>query len=143
VLACATALFFPAEHRWRRRRPWLPVHPCYLSVCNVQEALKTGMESLSQAEVGSALQVYFNLGELKQVRGLSVCTSSLRPDENRHTFGEQRYNDPVLVRIHVGANSVLTARQSVCSRRTEFGAGHRIPVAFRGNHCLVRSRSSV
>ena len=28
------------------------------------------MDSLSQAEVGSALQVYFNLGTLKQVRAL-------------------------------------------------------------------------
>lgn len=36
----------------------------------MQDALKRGMESLSQAEVGSALQVYFNLGELKQVRCL-------------------------------------------------------------------------
>jgi len=38
----------------------------------VQEALRRGMESLSQAEVGSALQVYFNLGQLRQV--LAACS---------------------------------------------------------------------
>ena len=47
----------------------------------VQEALRRGMESLSQAEVGSALQVYFNLGQLRQVRtarlsALLQCTST-------------------------------------------------------------------
>ena len=36
-----------------------------------QAALQHGIETLSQAEVGSALQVYFNLGLLKQ-----VCISS-------------------------------------------------------------------
>ena len=30
-------------------------------------ALQAGMETLSQAEVGSALQIYFNLNELPQV----------------------------------------------------------------------------
>lgn len=34
-----------------------------------QAALAEGMESLSQAKVGSALQVLFNLEELKQVGG--------------------------------------------------------------------------
>ena len=33
----------------------------------VQAALQSGIETLSQAEVGSALQVYFNLGLLTQV----------------------------------------------------------------------------
>lgn len=36
----------------------------------MQAALQHGIESLSQAEVGSALQVYFNLGLLTQVSGL-------------------------------------------------------------------------
>lgn len=36
----------------------------------MQSALQHGIESLSQAEVGSALQVYFNLGLLTQVIGL-------------------------------------------------------------------------
>ena len=40
--------------------------PCALWML-IQEALRKGMESLSQAEVGSALQVYFNLGQLRQV----------------------------------------------------------------------------
>jgi hypothetical protein len=34
----------------------------------LQEALSRGLESLSQAEVGSALQIFFNLQELSQVR---------------------------------------------------------------------------
>lgn len=34
---------------------------------NPQELLRKGMVALSQAEVGSALQVYCNLGELKEV----------------------------------------------------------------------------
>jgi hypothetical protein len=33
----------------------------------LQELLQKGMDALSQAEVASALQVYFNLGELKEV----------------------------------------------------------------------------
>ena len=33
----------------------------------LQSLLHHGIETLSQAEVGSALQVYFNLGLLKQV----------------------------------------------------------------------------
>lgn len=33
----------------------------------MQAALQHGIETLSQAEVGSALQVYFNLGLLTQV----------------------------------------------------------------------------
>lgn len=37
-----------------------------------QAALQHGIETLSQAEVGSALQVYFNLGLLKQVRISSI-----------------------------------------------------------------------
>ena len=36
--------------------------------CAAQEALAEGMESLSQAKVGSALQVFFNLDELDKVR---------------------------------------------------------------------------
>ena len=44
----------------------------------VQEALRKGMDSLSQAEVGSALQVYFNLGQLRQVSGLSATVSFWR-----------------------------------------------------------------
>lgn len=35
----------------------------------MQAALQQGIESLSQAEVSSALQVYFNLGLLTQVNG--------------------------------------------------------------------------
>ena len=35
--------------------------------CMVQESLVDGMESMSQAKVGSALQVFFNLEELQQV----------------------------------------------------------------------------
>lgn len=42
----------------------------------LQELLRKGMEALSQAEVGSALQVYFNLGELKEVRCL-LCSAAL------------------------------------------------------------------
>jgi hypothetical protein len=34
----------------------------------LQHALQSGMEGLNQAEVGSALQVLFNLHELQQVR---------------------------------------------------------------------------
>ena len=34
----------------------------------VQEALLDGMGSLSQAKVGSALQIFFNLDELPQVQ---------------------------------------------------------------------------
>lgn len=45
----------------------------------VQEALRRGMESLSQAEVGSALQVYFNLGQLRQVRW-----TALQPPVNEY-----------------------------------------------------------
>jgi hypothetical protein len=33
----------------------------------LQELLQKGMDALSQAEVASALQVYFNLGELTEV----------------------------------------------------------------------------
>ena len=33
----------------------------------VQDLLQKGMDALSQAEVASALQVYFNLGELTEV----------------------------------------------------------------------------
>lgn len=36
-------------------------------VWEVQELLQKGMDALSQAEVASALQVYFNLGELTEV----------------------------------------------------------------------------
>lgn len=36
----------------------------------MQAALQHGIESLSQAEVGSALQVYFNTGLLTQVNCL-------------------------------------------------------------------------
>lgn len=39
-----------------------------LGLVRVQEALVEGVESLSQAKVGSALQVFFNLEELQQVR---------------------------------------------------------------------------
>ena len=35
----------------------------------LQAALQRGIETLSQAEVGSALQVYFNLGLLRKVPG--------------------------------------------------------------------------
>jgi len=42
-----------------------------------QEALRRGMESLSQAEVGSALQVYFNLGQLRQVRTAGLTSAVL------------------------------------------------------------------
>lgn len=42
----------------------------------LQAALQDGMESMSQAKVGSALQVYFNLEELQQVGG---CTVLLKP----------------------------------------------------------------
>lgn len=51
---------------------------CYSSVLWIQAALQHGIESLSQAEVGSALQVYFNLGLLTQVSGLLP----LRPSKN-------------------------------------------------------------
>jgi hypothetical protein len=38
------------------------------------------MESLSQAEVGSALQVYFNLGQLRQVSQMQQrLLTQLRP----------------------------------------------------------------
>jgi hypothetical protein len=43
-------------------------------VWEVQELLQKGMDALSQAEVASALQVYFNLGELTEVG------PALRPD---------------------------------------------------------------
>ena len=46
---------------------------------SAQKLLRKGMESLSQAEVGSALQVYFNLGELREVGGqrhLAHCASA-------------------------------------------------------------------
>ena len=36
-----------------------------------QASLDKGMDTLSQAEVGSALQIYFNLQELPEV--LSLC----------------------------------------------------------------------
>ncbi len=36
-------------------------------MCDLQELLQKGMDALSQAEVASALQVYFNLGELTEV----------------------------------------------------------------------------
>ncbi len=41
----------------------------------VQAALRGGMESLNQAEISSALQVYFNLRELPQACPLpvSIC----------------------------------------------------------------------
>ena len=45
--------------------------------CAAQEALRRGMESLSQAEVGSALQVYFNLGQLRQVRSAESSLAAL------------------------------------------------------------------
>ena len=38
-----------------------------------QAALRGGMEALNQAEISSALQVYFNLRELPQARPLPVC----------------------------------------------------------------------
>ena len=46
---------------------------------HMQAALQHGIDTLSQAEVGSALQVYFNLGILKQVHlhghlRMSACT---------------------------------------------------------------------
>lgn len=37
-------------------------------------ALRAGMETLSQAEVGSALQIYFNLNELPQVKPCILST---------------------------------------------------------------------
>lgn len=40
-------------------------------------ALRAGMETLSQAEVGSALQIYFNLNELPQVSALHHLSSFL------------------------------------------------------------------
>ena len=45
----------------------------------MQEALRKGMDSLSQAEVGSALQVYFNLGQLRQVSPPQWCSSCSWP----------------------------------------------------------------
>lgn len=44
--------------------------PCaHTSCCAcLQAALNEGMESMSQAKVGSALQVFFNLEQLNQVR---------------------------------------------------------------------------
>ena len=45
----------------------------------MQAALQHGIESLSQAEVGSALQVYFNLGLLTQVIGLSTLSPYSQP----------------------------------------------------------------
>ena len=44
----------------------------------LQEALRRGMESLSQAEVGSALQVYFNMGQLRQVRAAWLSSAALQ-----------------------------------------------------------------
>lgn len=46
------------------------------SFAELQELLRKGMEALSQAEVGSALQVYFNLGELKEVRSFVLNSFS-------------------------------------------------------------------
>ena len=43
-----------------------------VSMRHVQEALSRGLETLSQAEVGSALQVFFNLQDLSQVRPCAV-----------------------------------------------------------------------
>lgn len=40
---------------------------CLLSLPWLQVALLEGMESLNQAKVGSALQVFYNLEELPQV----------------------------------------------------------------------------
>ncbi len=37
-------------------------------------ALRAGMETLSQAEVGSALQIYFNLNKLPQVQSCMFST---------------------------------------------------------------------
>ena len=51
----------PRWHSWClyiQAEPYLVSHPV------LQAALRAGLESLSQADVGSALQVLFNLGEL-------------------------------------------------------------------------------
>ena len=58
---------------WRERPAWwgTPLvggtlrHPQMPS--SAQELLRKGMEALSQAEVASALQVFFNLGCLREV----------------------------------------------------------------------------
>ena len=59
----------------------------------VQEALRRGMESLSQAEVGSALQVYFNLGQLRQVRA-SCCAKTHYGGNNARIKGSRRLLQP-------------------------------------------------
>ena len=64
----------------------------------MQAALQHGIESLSQAEVGSALQVYFNLGMLTQVS----CLLNLSPYSQR----------PVLP---VSCTSLLLYRFCCCS----------------------------
>ena len=58
----------------------------------LQAALKKGMESLSQAEVGSALQIYFNLGTLKE-----VCTRKKRPKPITYNQGPSRIWDLLFV----------------------------------------------
>lgn len=45
----------------------------------LQALLQHGIETLSQAEVGSALQVYFNLGLLKQVCHTTPATLATNP----------------------------------------------------------------
>ena len=42
-----------------------------------QAALRGGMEALNQAEISSALQVYFNLRELPQARPSPACPTCL------------------------------------------------------------------
>ena len=54
-------------------------------VMHMQAALQHGIDTLSQAEVGSALQVYFNLGILKQVNTnivLCISADSWKDDEH-------------------------------------------------------------
>ena len=81
----------------------------------VQELLQKGMDALSQAEVASALQVYFNLGELTEV-GLELrpdmfsqylaCSDSSALDRRRavYTAGPRRTYSPHVCRAR---NSLL------------------------------------
>lgn len=61
---------------------WVQVH------AQAKAALRAGMEMLSQAEVGAALQIYFNLDALPQARLPPLRTSDAPLNSQRVSQAE-------------------------------------------------------
>jgi hypothetical protein len=89
-----------------------------------QAALHAGMDALSQAEVGSALQVYFNLHELPQAR--------LRACPPRRPFAPARAG--------AWAGRQRTYIGTICLLSPSMFQTHMLAAGHRGAHSHARGR---